>query len=35
MTAALDERALTARVGEILNRWPVAGPVGVIRGGSP
>ena len=35
MTASLDERALKARVGEILNRWPVAGlAVGVIRGGS-
>ena len=35
MTASFDERALTARVGEILNRWPVAGlAVGVIRGGS-
>jgi CubicO group peptidase (beta-lactamase class C family) len=35
MTASLDERALKARVGEILNRWPVAGlAVGVICGGS-
>ena len=34
-TASLDERALKARVGEILNRWPVAGlAIGVIRGGS-
>ena len=31
MTASLDESALKARVGEILNRWPVAGlAVGVI-----
>ena len=35
MTASIDERALTARVGEVLNRWPVAGlAVGVIRDGS-
>ncbi len=35
MTATIDELALTARVGEVLNRWPVAGlAVGVIRGGS-
>ena len=35
MTASIDERALRARVGEVLNRWPVAGlAVGVIRDGS-
>ena len=35
MTASIDELALTARVGEVLNRWPVTGlAVGVIRGGS-
>ncbi|HXZ70680.1 MAG TPA: serine hydrolase domain-containing protein [Streptosporangiaceae bacterium] len=35
MTASIDEHALTARVGQVLNRWPVAGlAVGVIRGGS-
>ena len=35
MTASIDELALTARVGEVLNRWPVAGlAVGVIRHGS-
>ena len=35
MTASIDEPALTARVGEVLNRWPVAGlAVGVIRDGS-
>ena len=35
MTASIDERALTARIGEVLNRWPVAGlAVGVIRDGS-
>ncbi len=35
MTASIAERALTARVGEVLNRWPVAGlAVGVIRDGS-
>jgi len=35
MTASIDELALKARVGEVLNRWPVAGlAVGVIRNGS-
>jgi len=32
---AIDELDLTARIGEILNRWPVAGlAVGVVRHGS-
>jgi CubicO group peptidase (beta-lactamase class C family) len=35
MTASIDQRALKARVGEVLNRWPVAGlAVGVIRDGT-
>jgi CubicO group peptidase (beta-lactamase class C family) len=35
MTVSIDQRALKAEVGEVLNRWPVAGlAVGVIRGGS-
>jgi len=34
-TAAVDEAGLRARVGEVLNRWPVAGlAVGVVRHGS-
>ena len=36
MTASIDELALKARIGEVLNHWPVAGlSVGVIRRGSP
>jgi hypothetical protein len=32
----VDELKMTARVGEILNRWPAVGPaVGVVRNGSP
>ncbi|HEV2244050.1 MAG TPA: serine hydrolase domain-containing protein [Streptosporangiaceae bacterium] len=35
MSAALDKTRLTARVGDILNHWPVAGlAMAVIRGGS-
>jgi CubicO group peptidase (beta-lactamase class C family) len=35
MTASIDEPALTTKVGEVLNRWPVTGlAVGVIRDGS-
>ena len=34
-TASVDEPELKARVGEVLNRWPVAGlAVGVVRHGS-
>ena len=34
-TAAVDEPGLEARIGEVLNRWPVAGlAVGVVRDGS-
>lgn len=33
--AGIDEAELTARVGEVLHHWPVAGlAVGVVRGGS-
>jgi CubicO group peptidase (beta-lactamase class C family) len=35
MSAPVDESSLKARIGEILNRWPVAGlAVAVVRGGS-
>ncbi len=35
MTAAIDETCLKARIGNILNHWPVAGlAVAVVRGGS-
>ena len=35
VSAGIDEAELTARVGEVLNHWPVAGlAAGVIRGGS-
>jgi CubicO group peptidase (beta-lactamase class C family) len=34
-TTAIDEPGLTARIGEVLNSWPVAGlAVGVVRHGS-
>jgi CubicO group peptidase (beta-lactamase class C family) len=34
-SASIDEPGLNARVGECLNRWPVAGlAVGVVRDGS-
>ena len=34
-TTAIDELDLAARIGEVLNRWPVAGlAVGVVRHGS-
>src|SRR5262245_64540708 len=34
-TAAIDEPGLKARIGEVLNRWPVAGlAVGVVSHGS-
>jgi hypothetical protein len=35
VSAAIDKTRLTARVGDILNHWPVAGlAVAVVRGGS-
>jgi CubicO group peptidase (beta-lactamase class C family) len=35
VSAGIDEAELTARVGEVLYHWPVAGlAAGVIRGGS-